>query len=439
MLLISLAMIVKNEEATLAHCLESVKPLADEMVIVDTGSTDKTIEIAKGFGAKVYHFDWCDDFSAARNESLKHCTGDWVLILDADEAIDPLDYEKITNACINPFADAYNLVSRNYMPSSNSTSLDAGTVVNTADYSEGKGFSFFADNPCLRLARVFDGLSFSGRIHESIGPSILAKGKALERLDAVIHHYGKLFSDRVESKIQYYFELARQDAEKKPTDEWALFNLTQQALVAGRWETALGAAQSAMHLHTTVNTFVLYGAGLALQELGRHEEATNYFGLLLNHDPEHAMATLRKGYSAEILGDVESGRKLIARAIELSPGYIPGYGYLAELEIRATNLDRAREIVSYAIGLAPDEPYLYSLLIKIELTRNNHQQASKDAMSGMQRIPNGGKGLWHRLAFVFLLQSGELESARSILNSGLEAFPDDPELIRLKGFGPQRP
>jgi len=79
--MISLAMIVKNEEATLAHCLESVKPLVDEMVIVDTGSTDKTIEIAGSFGAKIYHFDWCDDFSAARNESLKHCTGDWVLIL----------------------------------------------------------------------------------------------------------------------------------------------------------------------------------------------------------------------------------------------------------------------------------------------------------------------------------------------------------------------
>ena len=80
--MISLAMIVKDEQATLAHSLESVSRLVDEMIIVDTGSSDGTIDIAKNFGAQVHHFKWRDDFAAARNESLKHCTGDWALILD---------------------------------------------------------------------------------------------------------------------------------------------------------------------------------------------------------------------------------------------------------------------------------------------------------------------------------------------------------------------
>ena len=87
MSLISLCMIVKNENHNLSRCLESVKDLVDEMVIVDTGSTDGTVEISKSYGAKVGFFAWCDDFAAARNHSLSLATGDWILVLDADEEL----------------------------------------------------------------------------------------------------------------------------------------------------------------------------------------------------------------------------------------------------------------------------------------------------------------------------------------------------------------
>ncbi len=82
-------MIVKNEEASLPICLSSVKDVVDEMVVVDTGSTDRTSEIAREFGARVYHFEWCNDFSVARNESLKYVQGEWILVLDADEVLVP--------------------------------------------------------------------------------------------------------------------------------------------------------------------------------------------------------------------------------------------------------------------------------------------------------------------------------------------------------------
>jgi len=85
--LVSLAMMVKNEEDFLGEALESVRPWVDELVVVDTGSTDRTIEIARDAGARVEHFEWCDSFSAARNATLKAATGDWVLILDADERV----------------------------------------------------------------------------------------------------------------------------------------------------------------------------------------------------------------------------------------------------------------------------------------------------------------------------------------------------------------
>src|SRR3989344_6657474 len=92
---ISLCMITKNEETYLENCLNSVKDIVDEIIIVDTGSTDKTKEIGKEFNAKIFDFKWTDDFCAARIESLKHATKDWILVLDADEVIEPKDAEKI--------------------------------------------------------------------------------------------------------------------------------------------------------------------------------------------------------------------------------------------------------------------------------------------------------------------------------------------------------
>ncbi len=80
-------MIVKNEEASLPQCLNSVKDAVDEMVILDTGSTDRTLEIAREFGARVYQFEWCNDFSVARNQALNYVQGKWVLVLDADEVL----------------------------------------------------------------------------------------------------------------------------------------------------------------------------------------------------------------------------------------------------------------------------------------------------------------------------------------------------------------
>lgn len=82
-------MIVKNEAFALPKCLQSAKKFVDEIVVLDTGSTDKTPQIARDYGAKVYDFQWCNDFSAARNEALKYVTGDWVLVLDADETLIP--------------------------------------------------------------------------------------------------------------------------------------------------------------------------------------------------------------------------------------------------------------------------------------------------------------------------------------------------------------
>jgi glycosyltransferase involved in cell wall biosynthesis len=97
---LSVSMIVKNEESCLRTCLESVKE-AEEIVVVDTGSKDKTLEIAKQYTDKVYsgeEYLWRDDFAFSRNQSLEKCTGDWILIIDADEYLEPGAIKKIREA-----------------------------------------------------------------------------------------------------------------------------------------------------------------------------------------------------------------------------------------------------------------------------------------------------------------------------------------------------
>ena len=95
MVTISLCMIVKNEEDTLARCLDCIKDIVDEIIIVDTGSTDHTKEIAKNYTNLVYDFKWIDDFSAARNFSFSKATKDYCLWLDADDVISKKNQEKL--------------------------------------------------------------------------------------------------------------------------------------------------------------------------------------------------------------------------------------------------------------------------------------------------------------------------------------------------------
>ncbi len=91
---LSAVLIVKNEEACLADCLETIKE-ADEIIICDTGSKDKTIDIAKKYTDKIFHFEWCDDFAKARNYAKQFATGDWILSIDADEKLEENGIQKI--------------------------------------------------------------------------------------------------------------------------------------------------------------------------------------------------------------------------------------------------------------------------------------------------------------------------------------------------------
>ncbi|MBI2658838.1 glycosyltransferase [Candidatus Woesearchaeota archaeon] len=185
---ISLCMIAKNEEKFLEQCLNSVKDVVDEIVVVDTGSTDNTKNIANKFGAKIFDFKWVDDFSAARNESIKHASKDWILVLDADEVIEKQDLGKIKNT-IDDAKDiaGFSLEQRSYL-----NKFFEGSAKNESNFELVKDYPFYISHHLVRLFKNKLGLYFRHRIHELIEDSITEKNLKYEKTGIVLHHFGSL-------------------------------------------------------------------------------------------------------------------------------------------------------------------------------------------------------------------------------------------------------
>ncbi len=166
--MITLSMIVKNEEQYLRDCFESVKGVVDEIVLVDTGSTDSTLEIAKKYNAKIFHFKWINDFAAARNFALENSSGDWILYLDADERLSPKSKQEILNLTKIKKSIAYNCRLLNIDEHNNRPSV-------------------------MKYVRLFPNhksLKFEGAVHEQIEFSILRNKIAISECDIEILHVG---------------------------------------------------------------------------------------------------------------------------------------------------------------------------------------------------------------------------------------------------------
>ncbi|HNX93864.1 MAG TPA: glycosyltransferase [Holophaga sp.] len=428
---LSLAMIVKNEESVLGHCLESVQGLVDEIVIVDTGSSDATVEIAEAHGARVFPFAWVNDFALARNYALDRCTGDWLLVLDADEAIDVLDHALIRKTCEEGAAPAYRLILRNYFSGGDHATLDAPAQRNTSHYSEGKDFCYYADFRGLRLCRRMPGVGFTGRIHELVDPFFEARKLPIGQLDAVIHHYGKLFEDRESAKKTYYLELARKEARAHPSNFQCQFNLVQQALIAQDWTTVLEAADAYLRLRKDAPLLIHLAAGTAMQRLERHEEALACFQQLLAMAPNHVMGLTGKAVSLASLGRFDEAEILFRKASKLQPSFVVPLLNLSELESIRGNYAKAREILQQALEAHPDNAQLLTGLVKADVLANDTEAAVKDAWAALQKCPAGGDGLWHQLVAVWLEQRGHSSQALAVLEAGLKTFPEHGELLRL--------
>ena len=182
---LSLCMIVRDEEFSLESTLLTARPHVDEMIIVDTGSTDQTLSIAKKYADRLEHFKWIDDFSAARNYSLSFATEPWILVLDADEIIAPDDYARLKEASRSDRYDGFYLTQRRYLGRSEGNSATWKPADPEDPYS--KHYQGYHDNPIVRLFRNDASIKYSGPIHELIDPSLSSEFIGIS--DVRIHHY----------------------------------------------------------------------------------------------------------------------------------------------------------------------------------------------------------------------------------------------------------
>ena len=226
---LSVCLIVRNEEKFLGQCLKSIRDLASQIVVVDTGSTDRTAEIAKEHGAEVHDFPWCDDFSAARNTALEHATGDWVLMLDADEELSAEGREKLKTAMTDPAVMAWRL-----------PIVDVGR--------EADGCSYVP-----RFYRNAPGLFYVGRVHEQVFSSLEVRRAewGLENRigDATLIHHGytaELTRDR--NKVERNLKLLERAVAELPDEPHLLMNLGLELARSGRETEALERYQEAFRV-----------------------------------------------------------------------------------------------------------------------------------------------------------------------------------------------
>jgi len=209
MVTISLVMIVKNEEENLSRCLESIYSYVDEIIIVDTGSTDCTMDVAKRFGAKVYEFEWINDFSAARNYALEKSTSDWNIVLDADEYIS----SNIDNL-------------RQFIADNKNKQVIGKLLINSKTVLNNE-----QKNTRSSVSRVLPrGVYYTGRIHEQVNSFFPRMDIGIEIL-----HDGYLHSNKTDRNLP----LLLLELEENKKDGYILYQIAKQYSLKNEHGTAL--------------------------------------------------------------------------------------------------------------------------------------------------------------------------------------------------------
>lgn len=351
---ISLAMIVKNEADNLPQCLDSVKNCVEEMIIVDTGSTDNTKEIALSYGAKVYDYQWNDNFAEARNYGLQYVSGDWILVLDADEVFN----SKILPQ-IKPLIEKENSL-----------------VVNLIRQEIGAISSPYSS--LSRLFRHHPDICFSRPYHALIDDSVInlqqkeRTWKIFDLVEVAIQHYGyqpqiiaqQDKAQRARKAMESYFA-------QHPQDAYICSKLGAMYISLGEFKKGLKLLKTGLksnlatptvlfelHYHLA-NTYVKeqqislaikhYQKAIALPILGKlklgayhnygslcyqrgeYKQALNLYRQCITIEPHYALAYYNLGLTHRAMGNISLAMETYHQAIKLNPEYPWAYQNLGVL------------------------------------------------------------------------------------------------------------
>lgn len=309
-------MITKNEEKYLEQCLNSVKEIVDETIVLDSGSTDKTKEIAKKFNAEVFDFKWNDDFSEARNESLKHATKDWILVLDADEIINKDDLEKIKNAIENAEESiaGFALEQRSYI-----NNYFEGALKNDSDFELVKKYPFYISNFLVRLFRNKLNLKFKNKVHELIEDSITEKGLKYENSNIIIHHFGSLKDENfIAETAEKYSRIILRQLEEEPENARYNYQAARMYLGKNDFSNALKYFGKSAKINPNYKLVFSEIAKIYLQMKDKNR-AAEYFKKSVKQNPDNPSPANNLAVAYMSMGKFESAKKILEGQLKKNP------------------------------------------------------------------------------------------------------------------------
>ncbi|MFZ1997152.1 MAG: glycosyltransferase, partial [Solirubrobacteraceae bacterium] len=419
-LTLSLCMIVRDEEQLLPRCLAAVAPAVDEIVIVDTGSADATVEIARSFGAKVIELPWTGSFSEARNVSFEAATGDWVMYLDADEVLVAEDVQQLRALTGRTWREAFYLVETSYTGELG----DGGAMVNNA----------------LRVFRNRPEYRFKDRLHEQIAHTLptYIPGR-VEQSPVRVTHYGYLGSVRdAKEKSQRNVELLRRQAAETPKTPFLHFNLGSEYIVVGDLNAAIDELKTARSLVVAVGNLLhaeyvpslFTRLVMVLRMAGKLTEASTTAAEGLQLFPQFTDLVLAQARIAQMQGDADRAKALFHRAIEMGDaparyGPMVGSGTflarlaLAELHLEVGEVAQARTALQWCVDNHPEflsvaGPYALALL--------RDGVAPREVTTELQKLDALPAGVRLTVAGV-LQQAGGAHEAEAQYRLALDAAP----------------
>jgi tetratricopeptide (TPR) repeat protein len=427
---LTLAMIVKDEEEHLGRCLEAAAPWVDQLVVVDTGSTDRTVEIALGHGAEVLHHEWTGDFAAARNVSFDAATSDWIVYLDADEVLVDGDGPKLRELLGRVWREAFFLVETNY-----TGSIEDGTAVT---------------HNALRLFRNRPEYRFEGRMHEQIAHRLPAYLPERAEVSAVrVDHYGYLgvVRDSKAKSARNIELLARQEAEQGESS-FLHYNLGSEYAAAGDRAAALERFRKAWALLDGRPDIRRYGfvpslggrLVKALRLCGHHEEALARGDEILDLFEGFTDIVLEQAFTARDLGDDDRAVALFERCLELGDApsaYSPTVGcgsYLARAALADLRLRQGDDAAAEALlrQVLTEHPRFLAAVDPLAQVLLRQGVAAADVADAIHELVAGGTaGVCFMLA-VALYERGAADVAERELRRVLELQPgNEPARVAL--------
>ena len=425
---LTVSMIVRDAEAFLPACLESVRALKPEIVIADTGSTDRTLNIARESGARLIQIPWRNDFAEARNRALAEATGEWILSLDADEQLDATAATRIPALLENKTAAGFQVTIRNYVNSVNERIWDEAPKPNDSLLASADAYPAFVEHENIRLFRRSPEIYFVGRVHEGVGPRIREMHGTLGRANFFIHHFGFVIDAAAKAKKNdSYREMGRQKIREFPKDWQAHFELGLLELEQYKnFPEARALFSRACELNPSAGVAWFF-LGLTIFRMGDYEDALNFLRQADQAGHRTAIVAETRGDAYYNLGEFDEARTSYEAALKRQNGSAGVLAKLCLATIRAGKTEKGLSRLRGALEITPQIAELHEGLILGLVFLNRLEEAAQAADEKLRVVQGLLPADYVRSASLWA-QIRNWQRASRVLELGLVAHPGNVQI-----------